>query len=343
MTISKPTGNGPSPKQNQSSWSSSLLTKVENLLQKLRNQPVAPLNDAPEIQACQFPTNGCPESPRSLALKLNDLEAYSHEILNGMDSEIRLKEQELKNAQSTGEIDSALKSRLEAEILMQREHATDYVRDQSKSFEEMDASIGYQRQTEMQKMDQAIKKYNRIVVELVTNGIQRQFYPERYYANLIAKLKVYHPGYYVFLTVPGTKKLVGSQFELLCAYQDATTSDILHLGLILLPKTEKRKRSDDDMIEEMDVDGLLVGHNGAWTNAEIQLFQAGVEQFGWGEWAHISSFIQTRNRHQVRKFSASARAKMFKSSASLINDPSDLEEGLKLAARRLDCDENDAE
>jgi hypothetical protein len=97
------------------------------------------------------------------------------------------------------------------------------------------------------------------------------------------------------------------------------------------------KRAHDE--SEDEVDANFVHHAGKWSNSEVQLFQAGVEQYGWGEWAKIASTIQTRDREQARTFSMNQRAKKFKSSVSLIPALTDLAEGLKVVARGLEMRE----
>jgi hypothetical protein len=107
----------------------------------------------------------------------------------------------------------------------------------------------------------------------------------------------------------------------------------LNLKLVSVKKRNSREESDED------VDDNFVRHAGKWSNSEIQLFQAGVEQYGWGEWAKIAQTIQTRDRIQVRSFSLNQRAKKFKSSVSLVPALTDLAEGFKVVARGLEMRE----
>jgi hypothetical protein len=65
-------------------------------------------------------------------------------------------------------------------------------------------------------------------------------------------------------------------------------------------------------IEELDEtveQDVFIRHTGRWLNSEVELFHAGVLQYGWGEWAKIADYIQTRDRIQVCKFSLNQRAK----------------------------------
>ena len=110
------------------------------------------------------------------------------------------------------------------------------------------------------------------------------------------------------LSVPDTKEIVGSQFELLCAYQDCS-GDILVLNLMLQKKDKSNgKRSNDELDEAVEQD-VYIHHTGRWLNSEVELFHAGVLQYGWGEWSKIADYIQTRDRVQVYKFSLNQRAK----------------------------------
>jgi hypothetical protein len=168
----------------------------------------------------------------------------------------------------------------------------------------------------------AVAKFKRIVVVLESDSLKRTLKPVRYFSDLQAQIESFHRGFTVILSVPGTSQVVGSQFELLCAYQDAEQNVLT-----------SREESDED------VDDNFVRHAGKWSNSEIQLFQAGVEQYGWGEWAKIAQTIQTRDRIQVRSFSLNQRAKKFKSSVSLVPALTDLAEGFKVVARGLEMRE----
>ena len=72
------------------------------------------------------------------------------------------------------------------------------------------------------------------------------------------------------------------------------------------PITLKRTIEQLDETVEQDV---YIRHTGRWLNSEVELFHAGVLQYGWGEWAKIADYIQTRDRIQVCKFSLNQRAK----------------------------------
>lgn len=70
--------------------------------------------------------------------------------------------------------------------------------------------------------------------------------------------------------------------------------------------TLKRAIDESDVSVEQD---YLIRHTGRWLNSEVELFHAGVLQYGWGEWAQIADYIETRDRSQVCKFSLNQRAK----------------------------------
>jgi hypothetical protein len=122
---------------------------------------------------------------------------------------------------------------------------------------------------------------------------------------LQAQVDSWHPGFTCILSVPNTKEMVGSQFELLCAYRDCP-QDILALNLKLQKPTLKRPIDELDESSEQDV---RIRHICRWLNSEVELFDAGVLQYGWGKWAQIADFIGTRDRSQVKKFSKTQRAK----------------------------------
>lgn len=139
-------------------------------------------------------------------------------------------------------------------------------------------------------------------------GPTRSIKPVRYYSDLQAQVENYHPGFTCVLSKVNSTEIVGSQFELICAYKDCS-DDVLILNLNLERKevtTLKRTIDESDETVEQDV---FLRRTGRWLNSEVELFQAGVLQYGWGEWAKIADYIQTRDRIQVCKFSLNQRAK----------------------------------
>lgn len=111
-----------------------------------------------------------------------------------------------------------------------------------------------------------------------------EFQPTKYFSDLQALIETFHPGYRLVshdsnircvLKVAGTDELVGSQFELFCAYQDAV-SDTLTLDLELHLKERKNlKRNADEFYEdEVEEDG-----NKDWAKVGLGL---GLGWFGRG-------------------------------------------------------------
>lgn len=131
----------------------------------------------------------------------------------------------------------------------------------------------------------------------------RKLEPHLKFSELQLKCEALHPEFECVLTVPGTKEVVGSQMELLCAYEDAPEeSDVLHLNLTLYPKSSKR---GIDEVEEPETPETGK-HTGRWMPSETALFRKGLENFGWGSWARISSFMETRSKSQVKAFAKTA-------------------------------------
>ena len=75
---------------------------------------------------------------------------------------------------------------------------------------------------------------------------------------------------------------------------------LLELGLS--KSVKKRKRRDDILFPNAD-NFSAATRDGPWENGEIELFKAGVKEYGWGKWNQISQFIESRNSMQVRNFS----------------------------------------
>ena len=307
-----------------------LVGKANSFIQQLINQP----SDQTTIsQPCQL------GSPRSLALQRNELEKEYIQENSQITVVIQQKEFELQSL-TEAEDENDKRHVLKSEIKVLKDQATRLLDSKLKAAQALDNEIGLKKDREMDEMDDVISKFKRIVVVLEPDSIKRTIKPARYFSDLQALIETYHPGFTVTLSVPGTSQVVGSQFELFCAYQDAE-KDVLILNLKL---SVIKKRAHDE--SEDEVDANFVRHAGKWSNSEIQLFQAGVEQYGWGEWAKIASTIQTRDRGQVRTFSMNQRAKKFKSSVSLNHALTDLAEcfevvarGFKVVARGLKIDE----
>lgn len=279
-----------------------------------------------------------PGSPRSLALERNDMEREYIDATNRMNSIILEKEYQVKhwqqNSQNPNETLESLMSELDG---LKKELADHHALKHQEALD-LDMAIGLQQSQELEEIKQVSARFKRIVVALVPGDLQRILKPVCYYCDLQSQLESIHPGFNVALSVPGTSQVVGSQFELMCAYQD-TEGDILHLNLNLTPITPKKKR-DLDASENGDEE-IFIRHAGRWSNAEIQLFQAGVQQYGWGQWSKIASTIETRDRDQVRKFSLNQKAKKFKSSVSLIPIITDLANGFKVVAHALEIEIGD--
>jgi hypothetical protein len=237
------------------------------------------------------------------------------------------------------QVDSNFKrQKLESEIDKLREKAASFTAEKLRMATDLDAEISSRQADEMNEMETQVTSFRRIVVDLDSGKIVRTLKPARYFADLQSQIEAFHPGYNVVMTVPGTSQVVGSQFELLCAYQDSHDKEVLNLNLNINPRKRHHDQEDapPDSLSDTEDYPSFVRHVGPWSSTEIQLFQSGVEQYGWGEWAKIASVIQTRDRNQVRRFSINQRAKKFKSSASLVPALTDLAEGFRVVARGLD-------
>jgi len=154
---------------------------------------------------------------------------------------------------------------------------------------------------------QAASRFRRIIVTSdAGNGhsnVIRKLEPHLKFSELQLKCEALHPEFVCVLTVPGTNEVVGSQMELLCAYEDAPEeSEILHLNLTLHLKSLKRRI---DEVEEPEIPETGK-HIGRWMPSEMALFRKGLENFGWGSWARISSFMETRSKSQVKAFANTA-------------------------------------
>jgi len=95
-----------------------------------------------------------------------------------------------------------------------------------------------------------------LVYESENTVIKRTLEPVRYFSDLQAQAESFNPGYDVIMSLPDGAGVVGSQFELLCAYQDGM-GDCLTLDLKLIVQ-EKKKRHLDVSDDESDDGGELL-------------------------------------------------------------------------------------
>lgn len=273
-----------------------------------------------------------PGSPRSLALEKNHLQEDFFREYSLLTASILNKEQEIEKLPEGEENNETLKL-LQSDVTSLKQKAASISDAKLKAIQALDTQIGEKQAEEMEEMYDTVNKFKRIVVLLECGSLQRTFKPVRYFSDLQAQIEALHPGFTVILSVPGSPQVVGSQFELLCAYQDASLAllDILTLKLKLI-----RCRNETAAEESDHEDSVFERQKGKWTNAETQLFHTGVEHHGWGEWAQIAATVQTRDRKQVRSFSINQKAKRFKASVSVIPALSDLAEGFNAVVRGLE-------
>ena len=133
----------------------------------------------------------------------------------------------------------------------------------------------------------AISKVRRI--EIIYNDgkldIIRQIEPVKYFSDLEAKGLMFCPDSKIAFMVSGTRKMVGSQEELLYAYEDMEDGYVLKLDLKILDRNVLyRKRKYDDY--SVDVPK----RSGPWDRAEVLRFKEGVYLCGWGKWK--GTFLQ---------------------------------------------------
>jgi hypothetical protein len=199
----------------------------------------------------------------------------------------------------------------------------------------MDAIIGEKQREEMKKMVEETSRFDRITIDFQASSdfpdlppSKRSLKPVKLFSELQAAVETYYPQFVVVLVKPGTTEIVGSQDELMFAYQDVKDQTVLNLELKIYRPSSKRKFPE---IPEPP----LFRHEGPWSNGEVELFKMGVNQYGWKIWKRIAGVINTRDREQVRKFAASPRGSQFKRTMSVTPGLLDLAEGLKILAYSL--------
>jgi Myb-like DNA-binding domain len=193
-------------------------------------------------------------------------------------------------------------------------------------------------------MEKETKRFNRVVISFEKSSdfpdfppSVRSLKPVQMFSELKAIVDNFYPEVATVLVKPGTSEIVGSQDELLFAYQDIKDGEVLRLELKLF-KSSKRKLASDK-----DIAPPSFRHEGPWSNGEIELFKMGVDQFGWRKWKSIAGVIGSRDREQVRQFSSTTKGinpvllkgLSFKRSISITPGLLDLAEGMKTVAQSL--------
>lgn len=132
-------------------------------------------------------------------------------------------------------------------------------------------------------MDAAISKVRRIEI-IYSDGqsdIIRQIEPVKYFSDLEAKGLAFCPGSRIAFMVSGTRKMVGSQEELLYAYQDLGdgSSQVLRLDLQIVERNvlSRKRKYDHESVH-------VPKRSGPWDRAEVLRFKEGVNLCGWGKW-----------------------------------------------------------
>jgi antitoxin component HigA of HigAB toxin-antitoxin module len=157
-------------------------------------------------------------------------------------------------------------------------------------------------------MEDEVLRFQRVVISFEKSAdfpelppSKRSLKPIQVFSELQAIVENFYPGFSTVLVKPGTSEIIGSQDELLFAYQDITDGKVLPLELNLF-KPSKRKHVSEKYIAAPEF-----RHEGPWSNGEIELFKMGVDQFGWRKWKSIAGVIGSRDREQVRQFSSTPK------------------------------------
>ena len=179
-----------------------------------------------------------------------------------------------------------------------------------KVYEDMNNMIAEAQHVQDKALHHLVKRFRRISIHHKTQSeglprpCERNTKPFKYFSDLTAAVSKFFPGFQFNLFVHGTKKEIGSQDELIFAYEDvAEDQTVLELD-VDLKQVRKMKRIYEDQQEDNDTiqsdTGIL--KYGPFDAVEEQQFKQGVRQYGWGSWVRIATLIPGRTREQVRSF-----------------------------------------
>ncbi|KAI3647023.1 hypothetical protein MP228_007244 [Amoeboaphelidium protococcarum] len=279
-----------------------------------------------------------PESPRSMAVRRNELEHEFHNVSKIFDSQLcqiqlaisRLKADEVNDS-------NAEHQKLKLQLVDVQQRRDEFQRGKEAAVASLDLQISKAHQAQACTMKELAKKVKRIEVT-DEDGTIATLAPVHYFSDLQAYLENSYPRHTSQLFIAGTKKSVNTEFELQCAYEDVSTG-VLELSVKLKLKQQQLKRRLSDPDDAQSVLTVLQ-HTGPWNATEQQLFKSGVARHGWGQWAKIAGVVETRSREQVRSFARTETAQRYKYAASLVPALSNLAEGLNNMSKCLKTDQS---
>jgi len=285
------------------------------------------------------------QSPSSLAVFKNDMERQFYLDLEAKKGHLSQLVLNLKNLErlhrqgqsvgGDGECDVSVvedfdikQAEIKASIASCEEDIQEFLQDTTEAAHKLDELIIFKREKELEVMTQASQRYRRIVVSLRNDQgeptILRKFEPIQSFSDLQLRVEAWNPEFRCVLLIPNSCEIVGSQAELLFAYQDGQAdSDVLNLELKLYPKSQKR---GIDSVDDVEVQGIT--HIGKWLPSEMELFKVGVQQCGWGNWKDVAQVVETRTIEQVRSFSKTQAGRFAKTEENVMPTLSKLADGL---------------
>ena len=229
------------------------VTVVEQLLQSSYN--LFKKSSTPEkSKSTSIETKLADLSPKTLALMKNDYEInftkeFEGKKLNHMRLVEELKACELSYQQleQTDDISEELKVKkkmLENAVASSETDIQHFYDNGQETANKLDEAIMSVNKKEFEEITEASKRYKRIAVELKTGGVSltRKFKALKSFSELQLRVEAWNPDFKCVLNIPNSCEVIGSQEELLFAYQDGSAeSDILTLELKLHAKQGKRK------------------------------------------------------------------------------------------------------
>ncbi len=288
---------------------------------------------SPEIEA----------SPISQAFKINTLEKHLILAQKNLEQQKKAVLVELEQVPKEEESSEDQKSRrvlLVAEMARLDQELNTVRNGTIAEYLLLDKSIGAKHLADLESMKKAASVFSRVkVIHKGTDEVpsmNRCYEAFHHFSDLQASVQNSFPGFDCVLKVSGTDDIVASQSELLFAYMDKSQeAPVLLLELRLSKSVKKRKRSQED-IQFPDADNVsATKREGPWENGEIELFKAGVKEYGWGKWNRISQFIESRNPTQVRNFSTTVIGRRIRPSRVLTKGYLSLAAGFQVVAEEL--------
>jgi hypothetical protein len=271
-------------------------------------------------------------SPSSLVAKARAINFDWAEVNR---SKTLLLQEKLQNLETVDKSDDTY-DKLTSELQRMKLDIEMYYEAQLVKYMSIDSEIGKIREASERSYAEIVKPFDNILINYEVDGMKhrRKLKPPKYFSDLYRIVSSWFPNSVIQFQLPGNDEftdIVATQHEFISAFKQSTKADVLTL-VVVVGGAKAHKRTADEYDSS---DNDLVVNLGHWSNVEESKFAEGVEQYGWGKWSCIARHVETRSRHQTRKFARGRGARYENNNAARLSINADVASALKTSAEAL--------